>query len=275
MVPKGVGAGHPGDRAVGQAARDLQHPGTQRRHYHRAAHHVGIRYLQLGRDPELPSLKVHPALPQQGAQDGEIFLDVPGRMGVGKAQPVLNGGAVGNADAQGEASPDGHLGGQGLLRQRDRMARVGGDDGGAQLDAVGLHAGHGDDGEHSGPEVLGQPVAVEAVSLASEMRCSRSATSRIIARAPTNNPILMAADSLWPDRYPNGTGHASGAGNSQSNRRGRPGARPPGYAAASADATTASCNSSTLQAGHNPRTWANVADRRSPNSASILEVATT
>ena len=103
---------------------------------------------------------------------------------------------MGNPDAQGEASTDGHLGGPGLLRQHHRMARVGGDDGGAQLDAVGLYSSHGDDGEHIGPEVLGEPVAVEAVSLGvGDGSTAARPRPHINARAPTNNPIRTAADS--------------------------------------------------------------------------------
>ena len=54
---------------------------------------------------------------------------------------------------------------RGLLGQRDRMPRVRRDYGGAQLDAAGLHPGHGDDGEHIGAKVLRQPVAVEPIFL--------------------------------------------------------------------------------------------------------------
>ena len=193
--PQSVGAGHPSDGAVGEATGDLEHPGAEGGHQHGNDDRVGVRDLQFTGDLKFLAMEVDTALAKEGTQHRQVFLDVPGGTGVGQTEPVFDGGAVGNANAEGEPSADGDLGGEGLLGHGDGVPREGGNDRGAQLNAAGLHAGHGDDGEHICAEVLREPVAVESLSFGVGDAVKALGDIPHQLEGATNSPIRMAGAS--------------------------------------------------------------------------------
>ena len=88
---------------------------------------------------------------------------MPERLLEGQAEHVLDHDLVREADAERQPAAGRDVHRQRLLRQHDRMPRVGGDDPGAELDAGHLAPDDREDGQVVEAEDLRDPVAVEAL----------------------------------------------------------------------------------------------------------------
>ncbi|GAA2852678.1 hypothetical protein GCM10010517_10400 [Streptosporangium fragile] len=88
---------------------------------------------------------------------------MPGGLVEAVAVHALDHHLVREPDAQCEPSVEGGVGGEGLLGEGGRVPGVGGDDGGAELNAGHLAAGHGERGQRVEAEDVGEPDRGEAV----------------------------------------------------------------------------------------------------------------
>ena len=138
--------GHPGDRAVGDGAGELEHLRAERGDEHRARAVVGATSMRDVRARS--SRRRTSALPSvsSGISTDEVLAHVPQRLVEREAEHVLDHDLVREADAEREAPAARGLHGERLLRHRERVAAVGGHDAGRELDARHLAA---DDREHA------------------------------------------------------------------------------------------------------------------------------
>ena len=111
--------------------------------------------------PVLLAVVVDGLAPNQWHEHFEVLAHVGGAPLVGEAEHVLDDQLVGQADAQGETSRGGRLGGEGLLGDGRRMPGVGGRDRRAEADALGLAADEGQGRDGVEGKDVGQPDVVE------------------------------------------------------------------------------------------------------------------
>ena len=119
-----------------------------------------------------PSAATGPAVDQRH-EDVEVLAEVTDRLVEAHAEHVLDDELVRQADAQGEASAGGLLGGEGLGGEHRGVAGVGGHDRRPELDRGGLAADDGQQGEGVVAEDLRRPVAGEALCLGRLRRLRR------------------------------------------------------------------------------------------------------
>ena len=162
MALERLGPRHPGDGAVGHAARQLEHAGGEGRQQDRAGRRLGHRHLALGLYGV--ALEGHLLTAEQRQQHRQVLAHVPGRLVEAVPVHVLDDDLVRQPDAERQPARAGRQRrGQCLLRQHRRMPRVGGDDGRAELDARHLAAGYRQRGQRLEPEDVGHPDRREPV----------------------------------------------------------------------------------------------------------------
>ncbi len=161
VVADGGRAGHPGDGAVGHAARQLEHGVAQRGDEDRRRLDIGDVERGEGVGGHTLPLEVHRLAPQQRHERGQVLPHVGRRALIAHAPHALDHHLVREADAQQEPVVRRHLHGEGLLGQHHRVPRVHRHHPGSQADAGHLRAGHGQERQRVGAEDLRREGMVE------------------------------------------------------------------------------------------------------------------
>ena len=151
-----------GDGAVGELTRELQHLGCERGDHDRRRRRV--RHFQHRvHVVELAVIVDAAGALERGAQHLHVLTHMARRSIERQPEHPFDHHRVRRPDAEHQATTGGRLGGQRLLGHGEGMARVGGDDRGAELDAVGDLAGEREGGEAVvTPWDVGHPAGGEA-----------------------------------------------------------------------------------------------------------------
>ena len=149
-----LGARHPGDRAVGDDAGQLQHRRPKRSDQDRRGGRARHRDGHEGVGRHLLALAVDGLTAQHRHQRRQVLTHVGAGLGEAHAPRTLDHDLVGEPDAEEKAVVGRRLHGQGLLGEHHRVPGVDGHHAGTQADARYLRTGRGQQRQGVGPEDL-------------------------------------------------------------------------------------------------------------------------
>jgi hypothetical protein len=195
---------HPGQSAVAQLAAQLEHlrhQGADEQRERVAAGDVqgGVHLVHGAVDVALP-------VARQVAHDRQVLAHVGDRLFVRDAEHVLDHHLMAAAEPEGEPAAAGGIHRRRLLRERVRMARIGGNHRGAELDLRCPLAGQRQHREGVEAEDVGQPHRREAVRLRPHDAVDELLRSLVVAAAQRQSdlhcPFLLSCNLDTHSRAP-------------------------------------------------------------------------